>query len=67
LKTVKVIINRFENITDEVAIAEGEGDLSTDHWKEIHTEFFIPFLSVWGINDITKEDVITEFYAVVYK
>jgi 5-formyltetrahydrofolate cyclo-ligase len=67
LKTVKVEVNRFVDVTQEIAIAEGEGDLSVEHWRKIHKDFFTPYLSEWGITDLDNEDVITEFYEIVFK
>lgn len=67
LKTIRIEINQFKNITQEIAKAEGEGDLSTDFWKTAHKNFFEPFLKDWKIEDLEEEDVVTEFYEVVYK
>jgi 5-formyltetrahydrofolate cyclo-ligase len=33
-KTVRVEIHRFRDVPVEIAIAEGEGDLSLDYWRE---------------------------------
>jgi 5-formyltetrahydrofolate cyclo-ligase len=67
VKTVRVKYYQFDQVPQEVAYAEGEGDLSLDHWKKAHREFFTPFLKEWGISDLDKETVVTEFYEVVYK
>ncbi|MDP7321549.1 MAG: ASCH domain-containing protein [Bacteriovoracaceae bacterium] len=67
VKTVRVKFYQFDQVPQEVAYAEGEGDLSLDHWKKAHREFFTPFLQKWGISDLDKETVVTEFYEVVYK
>jgi 5-formyltetrahydrofolate cyclo-ligase len=67
LKTSKVVKNLFKDISLEIAIAEGEGDLSVDYWKSAHEEFFSPYLADWGIENLEDEEVVTEFYEVVYK
>lgn len=67
VKTVRVEFYQFDQVPEEVAIAEGEGDLSLDYWRKAHIEFFSPFLKDWGISDLDKETLVTEFYEVVYK
>jgi uncharacterized protein YhfF len=67
VKTVRVEIYQFDEVPEEVSIAEGEGDLSLEYWRKAHIAFFKPFLKDWGIQDLNKEKVVTEFFEVVYK
>lgn len=67
VKTVRVEYYQFDQVPEEVAIAEGEGDLSLAFWREAHIGFFTPFLQDWGIADLDKEQVVTEFFEVVFK
>lgn len=67
VQTIRVELYQFDQVPDEVATAEGEGDLSLDYWRKAHIDFFTPFLKDWGITDLDKETLITEFYEVVYK
>jgi len=67
VKTVRVEFCQFDEVSEEVAIAEGEGDLSLAHWRKAHIDFFTPFLKDWGVTDLDKELLVTEFYEVVYK
>lgn len=67
VKTVRVEMNLFKNISSEIAKAEGEGDLSVDYWKSVHEKFFTPYLEQWGISDLDNEEVVTEFFELVYK
>ncbi len=67
VKTVRVEIYRFDRVPEEVAVAEGEGDLSLGYWRKAHRDFFTPFLKGWGIIDLDKERVVTEFFEVVFK
>lgn len=66
VKTERTEINTFENVTKEIAIAEGEGDLSIEYWKKNHSEFWSPFLKDWGIGNINYAEVLTEFFVLVY-
>ena len=67
VKTIRTEINLFGDIPKAVARAEGEGDLSISHWKEAHRNFYLPFLAKWGIADISKTKVITEYFEIVYE
>lgn len=40
-KTTKVYKVPFNEVTEEHAFKEGEGDKSLDYWKNVHKEFFM--------------------------
>jgi len=63
-KTIRVAIHSFESVTEEIAIAEGEGDLSLEYWRQGHQKFFAPYLDKLGIEDLRKAQIVTEFYEV---
>ena len=67
VKTIRVELYQFDQVPLEVAVAEGEGDLSLEQWKKAHIDFFTPFLKEWGILDLDKEILVTEFYELVHK
>lgn len=66
VQTVRVEINRFDEVPESIAIAEGEGDLSLSFWRKAHREFFTPFLKAWGISNLDEELVITEHFKLVH-
>ncbi len=67
VRTIRVESYQFDQVPKEVAIAEGEGDLSLEYWRKAHIDFFNPYLEEWGVIDLDKETLITEFFEVVYK
>lgn len=67
VKTVGVERNLFKEIPQRVVIAEGEGDLSVEYWKQVHSQFFLPFLEEWGVENLEEAEVITEYFEIVYK
>lgn len=67
VKTIRIERYQFDRVPEEVAIAEGEGDLSLKYWRKAHIEFFKPYLKSWGVIELDKETLITEFFEVVYK
>src|SRR5262249_49365667 len=66
VKTIRITIHQFDQIPEEVAIAEGEGDSSLAYWTKAHRHFFEPYLQRWNVTDLSKEKVITEFYDIVW-
>ena len=66
LRTVKVIKQSFDCVREDIAAAEGEGDLSVEYWQQAHRLFFSPQLAKLGIKDLDPEEVITEFFELVY-
>jgi 5-formyltetrahydrofolate cyclo-ligase len=67
LKTIKIVLNKFRDVTVEIAIAEGEGDLSLEYWRKVHEEIYAPNLSGWGVSNIEEATVITEFFEIIYR
>lgn len=67
VKTVRIEIQKFENVSPEIAKAEGEGDLSLAYWREAHRAFFVPLLPRLGIEDLNSALVVTEFFEIVYR
>lgn len=67
LQTVDIKIYKFDEVSVEIAIAEGEGDLSLSYWKKTHENLYRPFLQKWGLNSIHEATVITEFFKIVYR
>ena len=67
VKTVKVVTHVFRNVPEEVAKAEGEGDLTIEYWRKTHENFFTPYLVDLGIQNLDDAEIVTEFYEVVFK
>lgn len=40
IRTTGLFLTRFDRVTPEMAMLEGEGDLNLDHWKREHQRFF---------------------------
>ena len=67
LKVVRVALNKFKDVPIEIAVAEGEGDLSLNYWMKEHARFFKPYLAELGITDLNEAIVVTEFFELVYR
>ena len=66
LRTERIVMNKFKDVPVEIAQAEGEGDLSLEHWKKVHKKIYTPSLQKWGVKTIDDATVVTEFFRVVY-
>lgn len=67
LRTEKVVTNKFYEVPSEIAVAEGEGDLSLEYWRKVHSELYSPYLASWGVARLEDATVITEFFKIVYR
>lgn len=66
LRTDQVEIHTFKDVPERVAVAEGEGDLTLEYWRRVHSSHYSPHLREWEIDDIEESNVVTEFFAVVF-
>jgi len=48
IKYTDMTIISMNEVTEEIARAEGEGDLSYDYWYEVHKKFFIELMPQIG-------------------
>lgn len=67
IKTTKVTIVPFREVSEEHAGKEGEGDGSLEYWRKVHVEFFIKEMSETG--KLFHEDmpVVCEEFELVYR
>ena len=64
LTTVK--ITPFNEVDEEYAAIEGEGDSSLRHWSQIHRDYFQEQLKVWGREWSEDLPVVCEIFKLVY-
>ena len=67
LRTEKVVVHKFNDVPVEIAVAEGEGDLSLEYWRQAHNQIYSPYLERWGVKSIERATIITEFFRIVFK
>ncbi|WP_018348564.1 ASCH domain-containing protein [Longispora albida] len=67
LRTEKTAVHKFYDVPPEVALAEGEGDLSLDHWRRVHQAAYEPHLAEWGLASIADATVVTEYFTLLFK
>lgn len=67
IETTNIIIKKFNEITEEEAKLEGEGDLSLEYWRNAHKRFFIEECKEIGKEFSEEMPVFFEEFKVVYK
>ena len=63
IKTIDYKIMKFNEMTEELAKLEGEGDLSLEYWRKTHYDFFKSYNS--NFNDETL--IVFEIFEVIKK
>ncbi|PEL18203.1 RNA-binding protein [Bacillus toyonensis] len=48
IKTIEVTVAPMNEVSEEFAIAEGEGDCTYNYWKDTHVRFFTKELNEFG-------------------
>ena len=66
IKTTKVYITPFNEVTERHARMEGEGDLSLKYWREVHRDFFIGELAEIGRSFTEDMPVVCEEFERAY-
>lgn len=65
--TTSVEIVPFDEVTEEHAYLEGEGDRSLEYWREVHRDFFAREFAEIDQAFHEKIPVVCERFEVVYK
>ena len=62
----EVSICRFNDVTEEFAALEGEGDGSYMWWREAHIKFFTQYAKEVGANFSEESELVLEVFEKVY-
>ena len=66
IRTTKVYVTPYCEVTAEQAWKEGEGDCSLDYWRRVHEAFFRKELEAVGLTFTEDMGVVCEEFEVVY-
>lgn len=67
IETTNVVIVPFDEITDEYAKLEGEGDKSLAHWKRVHWHYYHRELNGTNYTPCVDMPIVCETFKVVFK
>lgn len=66
IQTKAVNIVPYNEVTEEFAATEGEGDKSLEYWRKVHWEFFSEECNEIGIEPTLNMLVVCEEFEVVF-
>lgn len=66
-ETTTVEIVSFDEVTEEHAYLEGEGDRTLEYWREVHEDFFKKELDRANQSFHNQIPVVCERFKVIYK
>lgn len=66
IKTTKVYVTPFLQVSEEHAWREGEGDRSLSYWRQVHEKFFTIWLAESGLTFSEDMLVVCEEFELVY-
>ena len=67
IRTTKVYVTPYQDVSAEHACKEGEGDRSLEYWRKVHEEFFRQELQSLGMDFTEEMAVVCEEFEVVFK
>ena len=67
IETVNVQIIPFENVDEDFAFQEGEGDRTLEHWRKAHWNFFTRTLNKIKKQPALDMQLVCEKFKVIYK
>lgn len=63
----KIELAKMDDVTEEFALSEGEGDLTYQYWYDEHKKFFMDEAESLGTTFDTQMELICENFDVVYR
>ncbi|MCG9682476.1 ASCH domain-containing protein [Vibrio sp. Isolate23] len=66
IRLTEVSICPFDQVTEEFARSEGEGDLSYEWWRDAHIKFFTQYAGEIGAKFDLQSDLVLERFEKVY-
>jgi len=66
IKTIKVEIVKFKDITAEYAFIEGEGDRSLGYWQKVHWDYYTRELSDHNLKPYQDMELVCEYFETIW-
>jgi uncharacterized protein YhfF len=67
LESTEITIRRFDEVDEDFARSEGEGDLSLRYWRAAHRDFFSRVLPQFGREFNDQMPLVCERFELIYK
>lgn len=66
IRTTKVEIVKFQEITSDYALIEDEGDKSLSYWKDVHWAYYERELSEHNLKPSLEMELICEYFETIW-
>lgn len=66
IRTKKVEIVKYENVTALYAFIEGEGDISLAYWKKVHWDYYTAEMDKFGEYPKEKMEIVCEYFETIW-
>lgn len=66
IKTTKIEIVKFKNITADYAFIEGEGDKSLEYWKKVHWNYYKKEMKEFNEYPNEEMDIVCEYFETIW-
>lgn len=66
IKTTKIEIVPFKNITELYASIEGEGDKSLEYWKKTHWQYYTNEMKEFAEFPSEEMDIVCEYFETIW-
>ena len=67
IRTTKVSVTPFDQVSEKHAFLEGEGNRTLDYWKSVHQDFFTEELQSAGMTFSPAAELVCEEFEVIYE
>jgi len=67
IRTTRVYVTPFKDVSEEHAFKEGEGDRSLQYWRDVHVSFLNNELAAVGRSFDENTKVVCEEFEVAYR
>lgn len=66
IKTTRVQIVKFKDVTAEFAYTEGEGDRSLAYWKKVHWDYYTEEMKPYSKSPEPEMDIVCEYFETIW-
>jgi len=66
IRTIKVEIVKFKDITPEYAQIEGEGDKTLDYWKKAHWDYYTNEMKEFNEYPSKEMEIVCEYFETIW-
>lgn len=66
IRTTKIEIVKYKDITPEYAQLEGEGDKTLEYWKKVHWDYYTEEMNKFGEKPNEEMKIVCEYFETIW-